>query len=66
MHNRWNPELNAALIPGSDQVTAYQGARLADGCLWTKRAELLDTWEQVMLLCVPILDGGGTVRGFAV
>ena len=26
MHNRWNPELNAALIPGSDQVTAYQGA----------------------------------------
>lgn len=66
MHNRWNPELNAALIPGSDQVTAYQGARLADGCLWTKRTELLDTWEQVMLLCVPILDGGGTVRGFAV
>ena len=64
MHNRWNPELNAALIPGSDQVTAYQGARLADGCLWTKRTELLDTWEQVMLLCVPILDGGGTVRGF--
>lgn len=64
MHNRWNPELNAALIPGSDQVTAYQGARLADGCLWTKRTELPDTWEQVMLLCVPILDGGGTVRGF--
>ena len=64
LHNRWNPELNAALIPGSDQVTAYQGARLADGCLWTKRTELPDTWEQVMLLCVPILDGGGTVRGF--
>ena len=66
MHNRWNPELNAALIPGSDQVTAYQGSRLADGCLWTKRTELPDTWEQVMLLCVPILDGGGAVRGFAV
>ena len=64
MHNRWNPELNAALIPGSDQVTAYQGARLADGCLWTKHTELPDTWEQVMLLCLPILDGGGTVRGF--
>ena len=45
MHNRWNPELNAALITGSDQVTAYQGSRLADGCLWTKRTELLDTWE---------------------
>ena len=64
MHNRWNPELNAALIPGSDQVTAYQGSRLADGCLWTKHTELPDTWEQVMLLSLPILDGGGTVRGF--
>ena len=64
MHNRWNPELNAALIPGSQKVSAYQGQRLADGCLWTKRTELLDTWEQVTLLCVPILDGGGVVRGF--
>ena len=64
MHNRWNPELNAALIPGSQKVSAYQGQRLADGCLWTKRTELLDTWEQVTLLCVPILDGSGVVRGF--
>ena len=64
MHNRWNPELNAALIPGSERVSAYQGARLAEGCLWTKRMELSDTWEQIMLLCVPVLDGGGTARGF--
>ena len=64
MHNRWNPELNVALIPGSQKVSAYQGQRLAEGCLWTKRTELLDTWEQVTLLCVPILDGGGVVRGF--
>ena len=54
----------AALIPGSDRVSAYQGSRLADGCLWTTRTELLDTWEQVTLLCVPVLDGGGAVRGF--
>lgn len=26
MHNRWNPELNAALIPGSQKVSAYQGS----------------------------------------
>lgn len=64
MHNRWNPELNAALIPGSETVSAYQGLRLADGCLWTTRMELPDTWEHVMLLCVPVLDGGGIVRGF--
>ena len=63
LHNRWNPELNATLIPGSEAVCAYQGARLADGCLWTTRMELPDTWERVMLLCVPVRDGGGTARG---
>ena len=64
LHNRWNPELNAALIPGSERVCAYRGSRLADGCLWTGRTELPDTWEQITLLCVPLVDSGGTVRGF--
>ncbi len=64
MHNRWNPELNTALIPGSNKVATSQVERLAEGSLWAKRTELLDTWEHVMLLCVPILDGSGTVRGF--
>ena len=63
MHNRWNPELNTALVPGSNKVATSQVERLAEGSLWTKRTELLDTWEHVMLLCVPILDGSGTVRG---
>ena len=63
MHNRWNPELNTALIPGSNKVATSQVERLAEGSLWAKRTELLDTWEHVMLLCVPILDGSGTVRG---
>ena len=63
MHNRWNPELNTALIPGSNKVATSQVERLAEGSLWTKRTALLDTWEHVMLLCVPILDGSGTVRG---
>ena len=64
MHNRWNPELNTALIPGSERVLSSQAARPAEGSLWAKRSELLDTWEHVMLLCVPILDSSGTVRGF--
>ena len=64
MHNRWNPELNTALIPGSERVSASQVERPAEGSLWVKRTELLDTWEYVTLLCVPILDGSGTARGF--
>lgn len=64
MHNRWNPELNTALIPGSERVLSSQATRPAEGSLWAKRSELSDTWEHVMLLCVPILDSSGTVRGF--
>ena len=64
MHNRWNPELNTALIPGSEKLFNSQAARPAEGSLWTKRSELLDTWEHVMLLCVPVMDSSGAVRGF--
>lgn len=63
LHNRWNPELDTSLIPGYRQVMTWSGQRLAEGCLWTERVPLLDTWEDVTLLCVPILDGSGTVRG---
>ena len=63
LHNRWNPELNIDNIPGYQQVMAWTGDRLSDGCLWTERIPLPDTWESVTLLCVPILDDMGTVRG---
>ena len=63
LHNRWNLELNTALINGYDQAMAWSGSRLSDGCLWTERLSLTDTWEDVTLLCVPIRDEAGTVRG---
>ena len=63
LHNRWNPELDTSLIPGYRQVMAWEGERLSGGCLWTERVPLLDTWESVTLLCVPVRDGSGTVRG---
>ena len=63
LHNRWNPELNITLIPGYRQVMAWTGDRLSGGCLWTERVPLLDTWENVTLLCVPVRDGAGYVRG---
>lgn len=37
--------------------------RLAERCLWTGRIALPDTWESVTLLCVPLLDSAGNVRG---
>ena len=63
LHNRWNPELNTALIPGYRQVMSWTGDRLSGGCLWTERIPLLDTWESVTLLCVPVRDDAGNVRG---
>lgn len=63
LHNRWNLELNTDLIPGYEQVMAWSGDRLSDGCLWTGRLPLTDTWEEMTLLCVPIQDEAGTVRG---
>lgn len=63
LHNRWNVELDTALIDGWAQVMGWTGDRLSDGCLWTERLSLTDTWEDVTLLCVPIRDEAGTVRG---
>ncbi len=56
-------ELDTSLIPGYRQVMTWEGDRLSGGCLWTERVPLLDTWENVTLLCVPVRDGSGTVRG---
>lgn len=63
LHNRWNPELNTALIPGYEQVMASDGSRISEDCLWTERLPLPDTWEDVTLLCVPVFDEAGVVRG---
>ena len=41
----------------------FKGNRLAESCLWTDRLKLKDTWEDVQLLYVPVLDSTGKVRG---
>ena len=63
MHNRWNPELNVQAVSGYTQLLRGSDGRLAERCLWTGRIALPDTWESVTLLCVPMLDSAGNVRG---
>lgn len=63
MHNRWNPELNVQAVPGYTQLLRGSDGRLAERCLRTGRIALPDTWESVTLLCVPMLDSAGNVRG---
>lgn len=63
LHNRWNLEFDTDLFPSYNTWMQTEVNRLADACRWTKRFQLPDTWEDVMLLCVPILDSSGNVCG---
>ena len=63
LHNRWNLEFDSALIPGYAERMGKTVSRLAAASYWTEKIPLKDTWESVMLLCVPILDGDGRVCG---
>lgn len=63
LHNRWNLEFDSARIPGYAERMGQSVSRLAAASYWTEKISLTDTWERAMLLCVPILDGGGRVCG---
>ena len=63
LHNRWNLEFDTDLFPGYDRLMQAHVTRLADACCWSDRFRLPDTWEDVFLLCTPVLDLEGNVRG---
>ncbi|SFQ15529.1 regulatory protein, luxR family [Oscillibacter sp. PC13] len=63
MHNRWNLEFDTTCLPGYDNFMDTPVDRLADGGIWSERTHLKDTWEDVLLLYVPVLDGDGGVCG---
>ena len=63
LHNRWNLEFDTDLFPGYDRLMQTPVTRLADACCWSDRFRLPDTWEDVFLLCTPVLDLDGNVRG---
>lgn len=63
LHNRWNLEFDTNFIPGYDTIMKQSYERVADGCLWTDRMNLTDTWENLMMLIVPVLHSDGSVQG---
>lgn len=63
LHNRWNLEFDISLIPGFSQQMGKAVNRLADSSYWMRSIELTDTWENVMLLNVPILDKNQKICG---
>ena len=63
LHNRWNLEFDTDLFPGYERWMETDVDRLADACRWSDRFRLPDTWEDVFLLCTPVLDRSGAVCG---
>ncbi|RGC96922.1 hypothetical protein DW194_18795 [Subdoligranulum sp. AM16-9] len=63
LHNRWNLEFDMEYLPEARLFLNTQIERLADSYCWTQRVHLKDTWEDALLLCVPVADVGGNVYG---
>ena len=62
-HNRWNLEFNIQRLPKWEDVISQKINRPADYFFWTERTHLEDTWEDAVLLCVPIVGTNGSVYG---
>lgn len=63
LHNRWNLEFDVDGLPGYQEAMEQSVTRLSDAYFWTERINLRDTWEDAMLLCVPVLNSDGSVCG---
>lgn len=63
MHNRWNLEFDTTYLPGYEEIMSTKVSRLAVTGIWSERTQLKDTWEDILMLYVPILDWDGKVCG---
>ena len=63
LHNRWNLEFNIDRLPGYRALMNSSVNRLGDSYWWTEKLKLFDTWEDAILLCMPVLDGAGKPSG---
>lgn len=63
LHNRWNLEFDTSRLPGYARLMGQTVTRLADSAHWTGRVRLTDTWEDALLLLVPIQGSNGTTQG---
>ena len=63
LHNRWNLEFDIDRFPGYRESMGRAKSPLSGACFWTHRINLRDTWEDALLLCVPIAGSDGSVCG---
>lgn len=58
LHNRWNMELDVERFPGYQRLE-----QSSIGYYWISRTNLKNTWEDVILLLVPMYTGTGEFLG---
>lgn len=63
MHNRWNLEFDVSKIPGYDDLIKNTAEGRRSNACWTGRIPLSDTWEDVILLSVPVRSSTGEICG---
>ena len=63
LHNRWNPDFNIKGLPEYEAVLSSGKNCPPEKYYWTERLSLKGTWEDAVLLCVPVIGGDGTVYG---
>lgn len=63
MHNRWELEHKTEDLPSYTSLMGQKLDRVADAYYFTKKMRLPGTWEDLLLLCVPLTDGEKLVRG---
>lgn len=63
LHNRWKMEFNISLMVDYENMIGQKVDQLFHSCVWTQRVQLTDSWENIILLMVPIRGSGGAVRG---
>ena len=62
LHNRWNLEFNTDVMPGYHTLVDEK-KRKGMSYFWSEKTSLTGTWEDVMLLCVPIIGNSGDIYG---
>lgn len=63
IHNRWDLEFDTDYVPGYEELIQTPVERLAVSGRWSEALKLKETWEDVMILCVPILNRNGKTIG---
>lgn len=63
LHNRWHMEYDTEKFPLYREIAENPSNREAGSYIWTRKHELTDTWEDIMLLVVPIVGSRGEFYG---